>query len=106
MRQKRLREACAELKRAAELRPGSAHDLFVYAVGLEAVGQGARSESILKKALSRHTGDPEILSALVSAALKRNDAAAALGYAKRLAEAAPDDASVRELVARLSAASP
>ena len=104
VRQKRLPEACVELKRAASLRPDSAHYAFVYAVALEATGRDAESEALLKKSVARHTGDAETLSALLAASLKRNDAAAALAYAKRLQDAVPDDASVRQLVEKLSGA--
>ena len=97
-------EACRELERAAKLRPDSAHYAFVHAVALEAAGRGVESEAVLRKALERHTGDPEILSALLSASLKKNDAAGALVWAKRLSEARPDDASVRDLVTKLSGA--
>ena len=105
VREKRLPDALAELAKAAELRPDSPRYAFVYGVALEAAGRPAESLAVLKKALGRHTGDPEILSALVSSSLKRNDTAAALAYAGRLSEAVPDDASVRALVAKLSASS-
>jgi Tfp pilus assembly protein PilF len=105
VRQKRLPEACGELARATALRPGSARYAFVYGVALEAAGRAPESLAVLKRALARHTGDPEILSALLSSSLKRNDAAAALAYAQRLSEAVPDDASVRALIVKLSGAS-
>jgi Flp pilus assembly protein TadD len=104
VRQKRLPEAVEELRKAAQLRPGAARYAFVYGVALEAAGRAAESEAVLKKALARHTGDPEILSALLSSSLKRNDATAAFGWAKRLSEAVPDDTAVSALVAKLSGA--
>jgi Flp pilus assembly protein TadD len=104
VRQKRLPEACEELGRAAKLQPESAHYAFVHAVALEAAGRTRESARVLEKALARHTGDPEILSALLSASLKANDAGAALRYARRLSDVVPGDDAVRGLVAKLSGA--
>jgi len=98
VRQKRLGEACDELKSAATLRPESAHYAFVRGVALKAAGREAESRAVLERALARHTGDAEILSALASSAVERGDRKAALVYAKWLVDVLPDDPEARKLL--------
>jgi len=104
VREKRLPAALAEFAKAAKLRPDSPRYAYVYGVALESLGQGAQAVAVMKAALGRHTGDTDLLLGLATFSERQGNRAAALGYARRLQAVLPGDRGVRELVARLSAA--
>ena len=104
VREKRLPDALAEFAKAAELRPDSPRYAYVYGVALESAGMGAQAIAVMKAALARHTGDPELLLGLATFSEKQGDRASALGYARRLLLLSPADRGAQQLVARLSRA--
>jgi predicted CXXCH cytochrome family protein len=90
-----------ELSEAAKLAPDNARYAYVYAIGLHSAGKRGEALATLRRADARHPYDLEILGALVSMHREAGDDKAALAYAKKAAEALPEDASVRRLVADL-----
>jgi tetratricopeptide (TPR) repeat protein len=100
-RLKRTDEAIAELRLAAEFEPGRARYTYVYAVALHSAGRVEEAIATLKDGLTRHSGDRDLLLALVSFYRDAGDPTAALEYAERLAQIAPDDRSVANLVQSL-----
>jgi len=98
VRQKQNNEALAELRRAAELAPDQAQYAYVYAVSLHSAGRVEDALSILKENLAKHSTDRDTLLALVSFNRDAGNIAAALDYAQRLAQIAPNDRRVSELV--------
>jgi tetratricopeptide (TPR) repeat protein len=102
VREKRLPDAIAEFAKASELRPDSPRYAYVYGVALESAGRGNEAISVMKTALARHTGDPELLLGLSTFCERRGDRAGALEYAKRLLLLSPSDRGAQQLVARLS----
>jgi tetratricopeptide (TPR) repeat protein len=97
-RQKQNNEALAELRRATELAPDHAQYAYVYAVGLHSAGRVEDALSILKENLAKHPTDRDSLLALVSFNRDAGNIATALDYAQRLAQIAPNDRRVSELV--------
>jgi predicted CXXCH cytochrome family protein len=95
--------ALKELSEASKLAPDNARYAYVYAIGLNSIGKRAEALTMLRKAATRHAYDMNILSALVSINREAGDAKAALVYARKAAEAMPDDPSVKKLVAELEA---
>ncbi len=93
--------ALQELKTAVKLAPENARYAYVYAVGLHSAGKRREALAVLKAADARHPYDLEILSALISMLREAGDAKAALVYARKAAEALPDDAGVKQLVEEL-----
>jgi Flp pilus assembly protein TadD len=98
VRQQNKDEALAELRRAAELAPNQAHYAYVYAVGLHSAGRVDDAIAILKENLTRHPENRDSLLALVTFYRDAGNIAAALEYAQRLAQLAPDDRQISELV--------
>lgn len=98
--------ALDELRQAAELDPGSARYVYVYAVALNSGGQGAKAIAVLQEGLARHPADRDILSALIAFTRAGGDPAAALGYAERLAAIMPDDPNLAALLRQLRGALP
>jgi Flp pilus assembly protein TadD len=95
----------SELASAASLAPENTRYAYVYAIGLHSAGNAAAALQTLRQADTRHPYDPGILSALVSILRERNaagDLQEALACARRLAEALPGDAGVKQLVEELS----
>jgi cytochrome c-type biogenesis protein CcmH len=97
--------AYAQLER---LRPGDAQVLSQHAVTLAMVkgeGLGGAPEALLQRALKLDPHHVPTLALLGSAAVERDDVAAALGYWRRvLAEVPPDSdvaASVRDSIAKV-----
>lgn len=93
--------ALEELAEAAKLAPGNARYAYVYAVGLHSAGKQREALKVLKAADARQSYDLDILSALISMQREAGDAKAALVYARKAAEALPDDAGVKQLVEEL-----
>jgi tetratricopeptide (TPR) repeat protein len=98
VRRKQNEEALIELRRATELAPGQAQYAYVYAVGLDSAGRAEEAISILKENLNKHPADRDSLVALVSFYRRAGNVASALEYAQRLAQSAPDDKSIAELI--------
>jgi predicted CXXCH cytochrome family protein len=102
VRQKQNNEALAELRRAAELAPDQAQYAYVYAISLHSAGRVEDALSILKENLAKHPADRDSLLALVSFNRDAGNIATALEYAQRLAQVAPNDRRVSELVDTLT----
>ena len=98
VRQKKQDDALAELKRAVELAPDQAHYSYVYAVGLHSAGRIDEAIAALKDNLTKHPMDRESLLALVSFYRDSGNIASALEYAQRLAQIAPNDRRITDLV--------
>ncbi|MGH9363869.1 MAG: tetratricopeptide repeat protein [Thermoanaerobaculia bacterium] len=103
VRRKRLPEALPELRRAAELAPEDQHYAYVYGLALESAGDARRALAVLKAAFSRHSGDRELLEALVTVSARAGDAPAAADYIRKLEALAPGDPRTRALLQELAA---
>jgi tetratricopeptide (TPR) repeat protein len=97
-RLKRADDALAELGRAAEIDPNNARYAYVYGVGLHSAGRVGDAIAILKGNLDKHPADRDSLLALVTFNRDSGNIASALDYAERLAQLAPGDRQVSELV--------
>jgi predicted CXXCH cytochrome family protein len=100
-RMKRPAEALDELRRASELAPDHVRYAYVYAVALHSAGQREQAINALKKILTDHPGDRDTLLAIIGFARDAGDLVTALDYAKRLAQVAPEDQSVKTFVENL-----
>ncbi len=94
--------ALKSLAEAARLAPEQSRYAYVWAVALHSAGRSGEALTALREADRRHPYDVAILGALVSMERETGDARAALGHARKLAEALPDDPRVKALVAELS----
>ncbi len=97
-------EAVEALGRAAKLAPDQARFSYVYGVALSSTGKADEALSVLRKAHERHSGDAEILFALVTVNRDRGEYGEASRYGRRLLKLRPGDASLERLVAELEAA--
>ena len=97
-RLKRTGDSLAELGRAAELDSGRPRYAYVYAVGLHSAGRAGDAIAILKANLAKHPTDRDTLLALVTFNRDNGNIASALEYAERLAQLAPADRQVSELI--------
>ena len=97
-RLKRADDSLVELRRAAELDPNNARYAYVYAVGLHSAGRAGDAIAVLKDNLDKHPGDRDSLLALVTFNRDSGNIASALDYAERLAQLAPGDRQLSELV--------
>jgi len=84
MRLNRLTEACAELRRAAELDPTNQRFGYAYAVALHSAGKSAESISLLTHLLTLNENNREILAALADYLDKEGKTTLAKKYADRL----------------------
>jgi len=100
-RMKRPAEALDELRRASELAPDRTRYAYVYAVALHSAGQREQAMTALKQILVDHPGDRDTLLAVIGFARDAGNLAVALDYARRLAQVAPDDQSVKTFVDNL-----
>jgi tetratricopeptide (TPR) repeat protein len=94
--------ALASLAQAAKLAPERSRYSYVWAVALHSAGRSKEAVAALREADKRHPYDLAILSTLISIERETGDRAAALGHARKLAEALPDDPQVKALVAELA----
>lgn len=94
--------ALASLAQAAKLAPERVRYAYVWAVALHSAGQSKEAIAALRDADRRHPYEVDILGALVSFEREAGDPRAALGHARKLAEALPDDPQVKALVAELA----
>jgi len=97
-------EALSELAEAAKLAPDNARYAYVYAIGLNSAGNTKQALAVLKDADAHHPFNMDILNALISMQLEIRDVEAALVYAKKAAEALPDNKQIKQLVEELSTA--
>jgi predicted CXXCH cytochrome family protein len=98
VRQKRLSEALAELRLAAELEPGQARYVYVYAVGLNSAGRPKEAMAVLGENLRQHPNDRDTLLALIGFSRDAGDVTAALGFAERLSQLMPGDPQISRLL--------
>ena len=103
VRLKQQQEAIEHLRLAAELEPGRARYAYVYAVGLNSVGQRAKAIEVLEASVARHPGDRDSLLALVSFARQSGDPKTALRYAEQLAKIEPGNEQLTALIKQLRA---
>ena len=94
--------ALASLAQAAKLAPDRARYAYVWAVALHSTGRPQEAIAALREADRRHPYDVDLLGALISFEREAGDTRAALGHARKLAEALPDDAQLKALVAELA----
>ena len=92
--------ALQELAAAAKLAPDNARYAYVYAIGLNSAGKQREALAVLKAADTRHPYDLDILSGLISMLREAGDNKAALVYARKAAEALPDNAEIKKLIVR------
>jgi len=102
VREKRGREALAELAKASDLAPADARYAYVYAVALHDGGEPARAIAVLERAQERSPGARDVLAALVQYAAEAGDRTAALRWATALRDATGDPQAAA-LVDRLRA---
>jgi Flp pilus assembly protein TadD len=93
--------ALKELGEAARLSPDNARYAYVHAVALHSAGRPDEALAALRAADARHPYDVGILGALVSINREAGDMKAALAYARKAAEAAPEDLELKRLVTGL-----
>ena len=96
--------ALKELATAAKLAPDNARYAYVYAVALNSTGKRNEALALLKATDARHPYDLDVLSALISINREAGNAKAALVYARKAAEALPNDPEVNRLVTELEKA--
>jgi predicted CXXCH cytochrome family protein len=101
VRQRNYAEAMPLLQRAAELAPDNIRYTYVYAVALNSTGSPAKAMAVLTQANRRQPANRDILLALVSIAQDSGNSAAALLYARKLAELYPGDMQARTMVLEL-----
>lgn len=88
-RDKKLKEAAADLKKARELAPDDA-DILISAAEVEgALKNFEEAGNLLKEGLKKHPQDDRIYRTLASLALQRKNAAEALKYVEEGLEKAP-----------------
>ena len=100
-RQQRSDEALMELSLAAEAAPENVRFAFVYGIALHSAGRSAEAVETLKASLVRAPWDRDLLIALATIHRDRRELGRAVEYARRLAEAWPDDAGAARLLAEL-----
>ncbi len=100
-RQQREEEALDALAEASRLAPENTRFGFVYAVALNSGGRASEAIAVLEAALQRTPWDRDLLVGLATFHRDRGERREALEYARRLAEAWPDDPGARQLVAEL-----
>jgi predicted CXXCH cytochrome family protein len=96
--------ALTELAEAAKLAPDNARYAYVYAIALNSAGKAKQAITVLKDTDVHHPFNMEILNALISMHLEKDDSKTALAYAKKAAEAMPENIQIKRLVEELSAA--
>jgi len=98
IRQKQNDEALAELRRATELAPDQSQYAYVYAVGQHSAGHVEDAITTLKENLNKHPADRQTLQALITFNRDAGNIASALDYAQRLAQSAPEDRRIADLI--------
>ncbi len=90
--------ALPELKRAYDIEPGNVRYGYVYAVALSTHGDLQESISILENVHKTHPSDRNILVALISYNLKRDNKKAATKFAEKLLALDPQYGSVVKIL--------
>ena len=103
-RQQLGEEALEALARAARLAPEDRRFAFVYGVALNSAGRSTEAIAVLARALESAPWDRDLLIGLATFHRDRGEVSDALEYARRLAEAWPDDPGGRQLVGELESA--
>ena len=93
--------ALQELAIAAKLAPENARYAYVYAIGLNSAGKQREALAVLKAAIARQPYNLDILSALISIQREAGDNKSALVYARKAAEALPDNTEIKQLISEL-----
>ena len=93
--------ALQELAVAARLAPDNARYAYVHGIGLNSVGKQREALAVLKAADASHPYNIDILSALISMQREAGDNKAALIYARKAAEALPDNTEIKQLITEL-----
>ena len=93
--------ALQELAKAAKLAPDNARYAYVHAIGLNSAGKQREALAVLKAANARLPYNLDILSALISIQREADDNKAALVYARKAAEALPDNKEIKQLITEL-----
>lgn len=106
VRLRRIEEALAELRRAAEIEPESARYGYVLAVALDGTGKAAEAQQVLDAVIRRHPYDVDSLSAAAIWSLRRGDNRAALARLETLRTLRPDDPRLAQEVERLRRSQP
>jgi tetratricopeptide (TPR) repeat protein len=101
VRLKRLSDALAELRRAAELDQNNARYAYIYGVALHSTGRHQEAITYLENSLTRHPENRDIGMAIVSFSREAGDAATALQYAEQAYKIAPDDQALKGIVDEL-----
>jgi tetratricopeptide (TPR) repeat protein/formate-dependent nitrite reductase cytochrome c552 subunit len=101
VRRQRYDAGLAALAQAARLAPENARYQYVHAVALHDRGKPREAVKVLEAALRRNPVDRDVLIALAQyqAGLGRREEA--LAHARKLAELAPDDQGLRQLLAQI-----
>ena len=93
--------ALDDLRRAAELEPGSARYGYVYAVALDRAGRPQDAVRALDAVLARHPYDADALEAAAAWAMQRGERQTALGYLMTLRALRPGDPALDQQIERL-----
>lgn len=93
--------ALQELAAAAKSAVDNARYAYVYGVGLNSAGKRREALAVLRAADQAHPYDLDILGALIAMQREAGDAQAALVYARKAAEALPQDVGIKQLVQEL-----
>ena len=93
-------------QRSAESQPENPRFAYVYGVALGWANQTEGAISVFEEALAVHPYDREILTALATYNRDRGDLEAAIAFAERLVEVAPEDPSAQQLLAHLRGSAP
>jgi len=101
VRQKRTDEALVALARAAQLLPANVRFAYVHAVALHSNGKTAQALEEIDRALALNPAQRELLLAGASLSRDAGERERALGYARRLAAAAPRDPQAQRLLQEL-----
>lgn len=101
VRLQRVDEALVALARAAQLVPANARFAYVYAVGLHSSGKTPQALEEIDRALALNPAQRELLLAGASLSRDAGERERALGYARRLAAAAPNDPQAQRLLQEL-----
>jgi Tfp pilus assembly protein PilF len=101
VRQKRMNEAIEWLGKAAREAREGARFSYVYAVALHETGQRGLAMTVLRRALTHHPYDRQLLMGLVSYALAARDLRNALQHAELLLQLEPENQRIANLVQQL-----